>query len=268
MIHKTVISHTNHLFNRNSISPVSASFCFAFHRRSFSYFKMSYDPFPSIREQLTAKIEELERRANDLAQLRRAGTSQTDWIEAGLRNQYDDARDLLMNIKKANESVAMNPQRFSISPEELQSRQNFVEQSNQRLSMVQKQLDVQEKKKETLEQKKTKIRKQAEAENQRFIENEINEQQQMIMEQDRQLDIGFEGVQVVHQMANEINYALQDDEKIRNELENKMDKRQTDLDRLNKKVLELLNTPRTWMIVGCVILTIIVVVLIIWVFVM
>lgn len=228
------------------------------------------DPYPSIKSQISNLVTQIEEGANQIKTLRQGGASVSEFVEAQIQNQINDAEKKLQTIMDVNRAVAEDPSRFNISQEELNSRQNFANTIRQRINNVNNILStsttVNKSSPSYASDRKEQLRRIGEDRNQRFIDDEIGHQQQMMQEGDQELDVAVGITEQVKQNAFQIGDELHEDEIRRNDIEDHMDRTQNMLEKLVEKTKELLDQPRTWMWIGCVVLTIIVIVLIIWVF--
>lgn len=228
------------------------------------------DPYPSIKSQISNLVTQIEEGANQIKTLRQGGASVSEFMEAQIQNQINDAEKKLQTIMDVNRAVAEDPSRFNISQEELNSRQNFANTIRQRINNVNNILStsttVNKSSPSYASDRKEQLRRIGEDRNQRFIDDEIGHQQQMMQEGDQELDVAVGITEQVKQNAFQISNELHEDEIRRNDIEDHMDRTQNTLEVLVEKTKELLDQPRTWMWIGCVVLTIIVIVLIIWVF--
>lgn len=228
------------------------------------------DPYPSIKSQISNLVTQIEEGANQIKTLRQGGASVSEFMEAQIQNQINDAEKKLQTIMDVNRAVAEDPSRFNISQEELNSRQNFANTIRQRINNVNNILStsttVNKSSPSYASDRKEQLRRIGEDRNQRFIDDEIGHQQQMMQEGDQELDVAVGITEQVKQNAFQISNELHEDEIRRNDIEDHMDRTQNTLEVLVEKTKELLDQPRNWMWIGCVVLTIIVIVLIIWVF--
>ncbi|KAK8900133.1 hypothetical protein M9Y10_002456 [Tritrichomonas musculus] len=228
------------------------------------------DPYPSIKSQISNLVTQIEEGANQIKTLRQGGASVSEFMEAQIQNQINDAEKKLQTIMDVNRAVAEDPSRFNISQEELNSRQNFANTIRQRINNVNNILStsttVNKSSPSYASDRKEQLRRIGEDRNQRFIDDEIGHQQQMMQEGDQELDVALGITEQVKQNAFQISNELHEDEIRRNDIEDHMDRTQNTLEVLVEKTKELLDQPRNWMWIGCVVLTIIVIVLIIWVF--
>lgn len=228
------------------------------------------DPYPNIKRELSAKIDTIDQRTNELSQLRQTGMNVPEYVEPTIRNLIDEAEKALQTINDVNKAVSENPSRFNISEEELTSRKNFANLVRQRLNndinilntkpAPTKPASISE------SDRKEQIKRLGIANNQRFIDNELNYQQQQLQEGDQQIDFALEATERVGLISNQINNELSEDKERLGDLDTQMDRAQDQMDRLIEKTKKLLNEPKTWMWAGCIVLTIIVIILIIWVF--
>ena len=102
---------------------------------------MNNDPFPSMKKQLSDEISALETSIRRLIELRQVNAS-TEYTEGDIQINYEKAQRILDTVRDTNDRVSANPTRFAyISPEELHSRQQFVETSQKRLNDIKMQLN-------------------------------------------------------------------------------------------------------------------------------
>lgn len=232
---------------------------------------MNNDPFPSMKKQLSDEISALETSIRRLIELRQVNAS-TEYTEGDIQINYEKAQRILDTVRDTNDRVSANPTRFAyISPEELHSRQQFVETSQKRLNDIKMQLNKPTKaatpQSTSISDRKEHLKHLREKDNQKFIDDEFGYQNQMYAEQDQKIDVVGQQAQDLNQMADQIHNVLLDDEARRNDIDKHLDRTQVNLERLIDKTKQLLDNPRTWLWAGCIVLTIIVIVLIIWVFV-
>lgn len=228
------------------------------------------DPYPNTKRELSAKIDTIDQLTNELSQLRQTGMQVPEYVEPRIRNLIDEAEKALQSINDVNKAVSDNPSRFGISEEELTSRKNFANLVRQRLNNDINILNTKPAATKTpsssASDRQEQIRRMKVADNQRFIDDVMAQQQQQLQEGDQQLDIALGVAHGINQVANQLGNALTEDQERLKDLDSQMDRAQTQMDRLIEKTKKLLNEPKTWMWAGCIVLTIIVIILIIWVF--
>ena len=228
------------------------------------------DTFFNIKKELSAKIDTIDQRTNELSQLRQTGMQVPEYVEQNIRNLIEDAENTLQSINDDNKAFSENPSKFGISEEELTSRKNFANLVRQRLNNNIKILNTKPSPTKTASisasDRQEQLRRMKISDNQRFIDNELAQQQQQLQEGDQQLDVAIGITHQIKQTANQIGNELEDDKKRLDDTDRHMERVQIQMDTLIDKTKKLLNEPKTWMWAGCIVLTIIVIILIIWVF--
>jgi hypothetical protein len=227
----------------------------------------SFDPFPSSREQLSKNISDLELEVQEWRQLRSTNSSSTSWNRGIIQNHYDEAMQLKSVLEGTCRRVALDPSRFNVSPEELASRPAFIEQAGTRLKNISIQLsapaDEPTASKATAPQDRRKAA--GREDNQRFIDSEMGQQQEMIERQDVDLDEVVTITARTKTVATVIGDELKDSTARLEEIDVKMDRVQTQLDTVIARMRDFLKKGSTWLWVGCIILTVIAIVLLVWV---
>jgi t-SNARE complex subunit (syntaxin) len=84
--------------------------------------------------------------------------------------------------------------------------------------------------------------------------------------EDVHLDYVAETTGELRVIANQIGDELEADSRRLADMDIKMDKRQSELDNTIAKMKKFLKQKSTWLCIGCIVLTIIVIVMIVWVF--
>jgi chromosome segregation ATPase len=224
------------------------------------------DPFPKCSEDLSARLTELEAEAQALRSAADQNSANSQWLRSKIDRECSEAKDLTNVLADVCKRAAANPERFSLTPEELGRRQRFVDQVAQRLRVVEGQIAVREEPKKAKQVPEDGYRRAGIEDNQRFIDGEMHQQQEMIRQQDLQLGYIAEGAGDLRMIANMVGDELEEDGRRLNEMDNKMDVRQSELDNVVAKMRTFLKQKSTWLWTGCIILTIIVIVMIVWVF--
>ena len=232
---------------------------------------MGFDPFYTSKESLETSIVDLEQTVADYRRLQNHDTSTAQWQLGMIEHRYNEAIQLKNLLDQSCKKAAEDPARFGITPEELRSRQAYIERAAQRLKMVHQQMD-QSKPKETATKggitmtREERIRRAGEERNAQFIDREMQNQQAMIQRQDQDLDDVGEQVQKIKMVAGMIGDELHDATQREAEIGNHMDRTQTKIDDTVAKMKEFLKKKSTWLWIGCAILTVILLVMIVWAF--
>jgi macrodomain Ter protein organizer (MatP/YcbG family) len=114
--------------------------------------------------------------------------------------------------------------------------------------------------------KKDKYKQARVEDNQRFIDAEFEQQQQQLERQDIDLEEVVESTGRTKVAAVMIGQELVESTTRLTEVDEKMDRVQGQLDSVLNRMKDFLKRGSTWMWAGCIILTIIVIILLIWVF--
>lgn len=223
------------------------------------------DPFVKMQEEVSSKLSSIEQKTKEYRTIASSNqASSAEWLQAQISNSIEEVNEHLKLLKSTITQIETNPSRFNITVNELASRKAFVTQIEQRLKLVNDQIRTDyssAKPKKT----KTNLQRANENDNQRFIDREIA-QQQMEMDNDIYTDQLVEKTTIMKVQAKNVGNALEESNTRLKEIDNHMDKTQEKLDKANQKMKEILTNKNTWLWIGCGILTIIVVVLLIWVF--
>jgi uncharacterized coiled-coil protein SlyX len=171
-------------------------------------------------------------------------------------------------LEETCKRVAADPMRFGITPDKLAARHQFIEQIATRLRNISIQLSAPPDPPAAAAKPtaKDRFKKAGTEDNQRFIDGEFAQQQQQIERQDQDLE---EVVQITGRTtvtATVIGDELVESTARLTEVDKKMDRVQGQLDTVIHRMKEFLKKGSTWLWIGCVVLTLIVVILLFWVF--
>ena len=97
---------------------------------------MGFDPFYTSKESLETSIVDLEQTVADYRRLQNHDTSTAQWQLGMIEHRYNEAIQLKNLLDQSCKKAAEDPARFGITPEELRSRQAYIERAAQRLKMV------------------------------------------------------------------------------------------------------------------------------------
>jgi hypothetical protein len=224
------------------------------------------DPFPSSREQLARSVSDIEGQVQDWRSIRATDSSSAAWNRGVIQTRYEEALQLRNVLEETCKRVASDPVRFGVAPDELAARQQFIEQITTRLRNVSIQLssppDTVAPAKPTTQDRQKRAGME---DNQRFIDGEIGQQQQQIERQDVDLEEVVEITAKTKVVANMIGEELVESTARLTEVDGKMDRVQGQLDTVLHRMKEFLKKGSTWMWIGCIILTVIVLILLFWV---
>jgi flagellar capping protein FliD len=225
------------------------------------------DPFANCREELCAKLDKLERHTKVWREVVDQSGTNAQWMRQMVEENYDAAVELRDVIDQSCKKIAIDPAHFNVTLSELQSRQRFVEQCSQRLRMVEVQLSSKPEPKKPSQTQEDRYRMGAVEDNQRFIDREMQQQQELIQKHEMQLDHVVTKTGEIRIIAGIIEEELESDKHRLDDMDRKMDKRQSELDDTIDKMRKFLKKKSTWLCIGCIVLTVIVIVMIVWVFV-
>ncbi|RIA96045.1 t-SNARE [Glomus cerebriforme] len=175
--------------------------------------------------------------------------------EEELKSTLQDITTDLDDVEETIRVVESNPDKFSLTKREIESRREFVEQTRQRLQEMRltletppKQLNSTGKNHQELidgyksskvfEQVRSKSRYEEviEMDNTKFIENESQQQSILIREQDDQLETLYGTAKNIHEIATTVGTELEDQNMLLNEFGEHVDRTQGRLERAMKKV--------------------------------
>lgn len=229
------------------------------------------DPFPAARAQFENNIADLERRAHLLMNMNR-GTIQARNAEDGLNADYAEAMGSRDALTKVCDNIEGNPHRFGIGPDELRNRRAFLERATTRLNVINSQLNggVQGRAdgpagRRTAEDRR---REAGIAANQRRIDDSYAQDQEMLHQQEFGLEQIGEGARRIKQHARDIGTEIDDQMRQGEELGDMMDRSQTRIDNIVFKMKEFLTKKRVWLWTGCIVLTLLLLIMVIWAFMM
>jgi hypothetical protein len=212
---------------------------------------MDRDTFQSSRDQLSKQLADLERQAKGLHSRGAANSPNREQLV----QQHREAVQLKSRLEETVRLARAGPTRSQITPEELESGQTFLSQAALRLNNISQQLQAPG---QTPPQR-------AIENNPRFIDSELESQTATLARQDEDLDTALELTSKTKVAATVIGHELADSNRRLAEIDVKMDTVLNQFTTVNQKMKDFLARSSTWLCVGCIILTVIAVVLVSWV---
>jgi hypothetical protein len=229
------------------------------------------DPYSKASRELQQNVEAIEQSLNDWKAVRTSNSSAADYTRQAILSDVASAAPLLKALEDSIRYIAGNRLRFqNISDSELDARSAFVADVGSRIQSVRTQLDEVARASPTVRvgrnAREELLRRAAEDGNQRFIDSELEQQRKMMNEQERLIDSAGDASGLVVQIAKGINDSLIESTGRLADTADRMDIAKLGIDGVVQKVTNFLKTESTWLWAGCIVLTIIAVVLLIWVF--
>jgi hypothetical protein len=222
-----------------------------------------FDPFPGCRDQLIAQVEELEVQANELRTVITGAGSSAQWHREQLGRKFDGATKLKNILSETCRRVADNPTLFNLSADELAARQRFLAQIETRLRSVE--VIIAQPVADARPPAEDSPRRVATDANQYAIDRELGHRQELIRGNEEiigEIAVMTAGVRAT---AAQIGGEIEGSNVRLAPVGKKMDSTHGGLDKLVFNVREFAGRRSTWLWIGCVVLTIIVIVLLVWV---
>ena len=228
------------------------------------------DPYFRIRDEVEENMQSCEQQVREFDILRTSSQNiqRAEYAKAEIENKLASIRKSLIDIEKMNSAVIANPGRFNISQVEIDNRRTFISQTRNRVSQVEAKLSapISDPAQARAAAQRDKYTKARIADNQRAIDNEIENQQIQLRRQDEDLDMIGNETATIGVIANQIHDELRDQNSKLGQINDHMDNSILKLETTTDKMKKLLSSKTTWMWVVCVILTILLIILIIYTF--
>ncbi|XP_062515032.1 syntaxin-6-like [Corticium candelabrum] len=215
------------------------------------------DPFFVVRDEVTQSLknsEQLYERWRVLLDSpATAGGQEYDWVTGELKNSLKSIEWDLEDLDETIRAVERNPAKFRLDADEIQKRRQFVTEMRQEVkriadhtnSSATKAKIEQSRRKDLMgssggsgkaQSRYQRLDNELERNNQDFIEEQLQQQQQMINQQDEQLDVVGQSVGVLKQMGEQIGDELEEQAVMLDDLDNDMDRTDNKLKGVMRKV--------------------------------
>lgn len=228
------------------------------------------DPYYRFKDEIEQDIASSEQQTREWDLLRSSPSSiqRADWVKAEIINRLEQSRKQMVDLEKMNAMIMANPSKFNIDQVELDNRRQFVAQSRQRVSAIEAKLnspppDTPEMRRAAQVDRMTRSKQD---QNQNTIDNELQHQQTMLQRQDENLDMIVYETGTVKTISHQINDELKDQNARMDHINDHMEDSIIKLETTTEKMKKLLTNKETWLWVACAVLTILLLILVIWVF--
>ena len=172
------------------------------------------DPYYSFRDEVEDNIQNAENQTREWEVLRSSAQSgqRAEWVKEEIKTKLEPIRKMLVDLEKMNSAVLANPSRFNISQIEIDNRRGFISKTRNRIGQIEAKLNAPQQDSPELRAaaKRDRLTRARIEDNQRAIDNELQNQQVQLQRQDEDLEVIGGEVATIGHIANQINDELRD----------------------------------------------------------
>lgn len=222
-----------------------------------------HDPYYQFRNEIEEKLKNMESQMRDYDLLRQNPqyTERVEFIKKEVERMSLEVKNNISNLEKVNEKISEDPLRFNLTQDDFEGRKSFVLASKRRILNIEQVFM-----KTANNSGQDDYSRYRESENQRYIDEELLVQREMLNKQDKQIDQIGRDTLTLNQISSDINQSLKDSLTLIDDVGEHMDRSRNRVDRAIKKMEILLSKKTTWLWIVSVVLTLLLVALITYYF--